>query len=396
MVILFEDLNDDFTYNSYDKRLGSITVNGIGAGETKLYQINLDDTISFPNRTLFSFIDATEQIDEMDDWNNVGSSGTVCDNYIIPSFVVEIDDSGEVGKWGHVDSLTAGLSAFRDSTIFCYISDLNGDSLIDEDDTLCIVYTYNNRLYAINALTHDSLFPSIFAGPSAVTKIRVDDFTNDGIPEIIIGNSLYKNDGELIHDFQVFSSIPVPHVILSALDLNRDGIRDTVIWDEIDSCTLVRSGRDSTLLFVYPVNKWNGPVDPVTTTVLCDNHHRTYNCYDVNVSFPRYSVTFSDTVDLTVRVANAGAARVDGVLVEMFADTLVKDSSIVDGIADLPSDLILIGNGNTGGLESNNYVDFRLHAVLPDSTKRVWFRVDGNNKYLECNEADNGLNIGVR
>lgn len=396
VVILFEDLNDDFTYNSYDKRLGSITVNGIGAGETKLYQINLDDTISFPNRTLFSFIDATEQIDEMDDWNNVGSSGTVCDNYIIPSFVVEIDDSGEVGKWGHVDSLTAGLPAFRDSTIFCYISDLNGDSLIDEDDTLCIVYTYNNRLYAINALTHDSLFPSIFAGPSAETKIRVDDFTNDGIPEIIIGNSLYKNDGELIHDFQVFSSIPVPHVILSALDLNRDGIRDTVIWDEIDSCTLVRSGRDSTLLFVYPVNKWNGPVDPVTTTVLCDNHHGTYNCYDVNVSFPRYSVTFSDTVDLTVRVANAGAARVDGVLVEMFADTLDRDSSIVDGIADLPSDLILIGNGNTGGLESNNYVDFRLHAVLPDSTKRVWFRVDGNNKYFECNERDNGLNIGVR
>ncbi len=396
VVILFEDRNGDFTYNSYDKRLGSITVNSIRAGEFKLYQINLDDTISFPNRTLFSFIDATDQIAEMDDWNNVGSSGTTCENYQRPVFVEKIDDSLNVGRWGHVDSLTSGLPSTIDSTIFCYIKDFNGDSLIDEDDTLDIVYTYNNRLYAVNALTHDSLFPSIFVGPSAVAKIRVDDFTNDGIPEIVIGNSLYKNNGELIHDFQVLSPVLVSHDILSALDLNRDGIRDTILWDEIDSCTLVRSGRDSTLLFVYPVSKWSGPIDPVTTPVLCDIHQGTYHCYNVNVSFPRYSVTLNDTVDLTVRVANAGTARVDGVLVEMFADTLERDSSLVDGIAELPSDLILIGNAKTGVLECNTYVDIRLHAVLPDSTKRLWFRVDGNNKYFECNERDNGLNIGVR
>ncbi|HEX3020384.1 MAG TPA: LamG-like jellyroll fold domain-containing protein [Chitinispirillaceae bacterium] len=396
VVILFEDRNGDFTYNSYDKRLGSITVNNIRAGESKLYQIDLDDTISFPNRTLFSFIDATDQIAEMDDWNNVGSSGTTCENYLRPVFVEKIDDSLNVGRWGHVDSLTSGLPSTRDSTIFCYIKDFNGDSLIDEDDTLDIVYTYNNRLYAVNALTHDSLFPSIFAGPSAVAKIRVDDFTNDGIPEIIAGNSLYGNDGSLIHDFSVYSTTPVPPVTLLSLDFDRDGERDTIIFDVADSCTLIRSGRDSTLLFVYPMSNWSGGVDPFTKQVLCDIHQGTYNCYDVNVSFPRFSVTLSDTVDLTVRVANAGAAGVNGVLVEMFADTLIRDSSLVDGIADLPLDLILIGEGRTGKLVSNAFMDFLLHAVLPDNTKRIWFRVDGENRYLECNERDNGLNIEVK
>jgi hypothetical protein len=99
---------------------------------------------------------------------------------------------------------------------------------------------------------------------------------------------------------------------------------------------------------------------------------------------------------LTVRVANAGAAGVNGVLVEILADTLIRDSSLIDGIAELPSDLILIGFGRTGKLGSNEYMDFQFNAVLPDDTKRVWFRVDGENRYLECNERDNGLNIKVR
>jgi hypothetical protein len=347
VVILYEDINGDYQYTRYiDKRLGSISVNGIEANEIKVYQIDLDNALSFPNRALYSFIDATDQIQEHNERNNVKSSGTTCEGYSIPEYVQQIDSSRTAGMWGNADSLLAGLTAIRDTTIFCYLKDFNGDTHIDEEDTLCIVYTHNYRLYAVNAITHDSLFTSIFVGPAAVTAVRIDDFTNDGIPEIIAGTALYSNEGTLIQDFTAFfTSVPVT---LSSFDINKDGEGDLIGHDIVDSCVTIRSGRDSSLLFVSPISRWTGAVVPVTVPVLADAYKGDYHCFDVNVSFPRYSVTSSDTVDLTIRVANAGAYLVNNTKLEFYADTVTRDSSLVDGFADLPADVIKIGEKTTG------------------------------------------------
>ena len=261
---------------------------------------------------------------------------------------------------------------------------------------MCILYTYNNRLYAVNGITHDSLCTSLFAGPDAVAKIRVDDFDDDGKPEIVAGNLLYTNEGVLLHNFSVYTSIPGIPAVLSEFDFNRDGESDLIIPDSIDSCITVRSGSDSTLLFVSPLSNWHGSVDPVTVSVLADIHRATWYCSDVNVSFPRFSATMSDTVDLTIRVANAGAATVRGVKVEVFADTLDRDSSHHDGIAQLPPDVTCIGQSRTGTLGSDVFMDFQIQAVLSDNVKRVWFRVDGENRYHECREKDNTIGITIR
>lgn len=122
--------------------------------------------------------------------------------------------TARLGDWGVDTALTMGLPEFRDTTVFCYLKDFNGDSVIDEDDTLCIVYTYSNRLYAVNALTHDSLFPSIAVDALNGMKVRVDDFTGDNVPEIITGNAIYSNCGELVCDFDLLSQSPHPPVLL--------------------------------------------------------------------------------------------------------------------------------------------------------------------------------------
>ena len=397
VVLLFEDLNGDYHYNSNDRYLGSTTIEDIEPNEYAVYDIHIRGEISFPKRAIFAFVDADQYVTELDEWNNVRSSGTSCENVTVPQYFEEIDSTGMVGEWGSVDSLTDSLPAIRDTTVFCYIKDFNGDSLIDYNDTLCILYTNNYRLHAVNALTLDSLFTSIFVGPSAVNKIKVEDLTNDGIPEIIAGDVIYSNTGVMLWNGGSFTDVASRNFASSTrFDINKDGDPDSVEYNVSDSCVAVFSGRDSSLLYVNPFSRWTGMISGGTVGMLANVTEGVYHCYDVNISFPRYSVTATDTVDLTVRVANAGAYQVNGVKLEIFADTVDRDSSIVDGIAELPSGVTFIGESRTLALNSDSYVDMQGQAVIPGNVKRIWFRINGDRKYFECNEKDGVLNMRIR
>lgn len=397
VVLLFEDLNGDYHYNSNDRYLGSTTIENIEPNEYAVYDIHIRGEISFPKRAIFAFVDADQYVTELDEWNNVRSSGTSCENVTVPQYFEEIDSTGMMGEWGSVDSLTDSLPAIRDTTVFCYIKDFNGDSLIDYNDTLCILYTNNYRLHAVNALTLDSLLTSIFVGPSAVNKIKVEDLTNDGIPEIIAGDVIYSNTGVMLWNGGSFTDVASRNFASSTrFDINKDGDPDSVEYNVSDSCVAVFSGRDSSLLYVNPFSRWTGMISGGTVGMLANVTEGVYHCYDVNISFPRYSVTATDTVDLTVRVANAGAYQVNGVKLEIFADTVDRDSSIVDGIAELPSGVTFIGESRTLALNSDSYVDMQGQAVIPGNVKRIWFRINGDRKYFECNEKDGVLNMRIR
>ena len=108
-------------------------------------------------------------------------------------------------------------------------------------------------------------------------------------------------------------------------------------------------------------------------------------------------MTGGDSVDVTIRVANSGGAVFgSGVLVSVYADTIVRDSSVVDGpMARLPDSLILAGETTSGPLEADRYEDVMFTITLPMETKRLWFVVDGVNRYFECNEKDNVLTLGL-
>lgn len=122
-----------------------------------------------------------------------------------------------------------------------------------------------------------------------------------------------------------------------------------------------------------------------------------YHCYDLNASFPRYSVVSGDTVDLTIRLASAGANAIRGVLVEVYADTSNRDSNFVDGqIVRLPEGVVKAGERVISEeLRSQDYRDIRFEVLLPNGTKRVWFVVDGVNRYFECIELDNLLRFDL-
>lgn len=379
-VILFEDNNGDYQFSStVDTYLGRAYVDGIGPNEYKVYEIPLEDNQAFPNRTMFAFVDANQWVRELDEWNNIKSSGTTCDGFERELHTVTSSDTGVM------------LPEFRDTAVYCHLMDTDGDSSINYSDSLCVVYTYDNRLYAVNSVTQDTLFPSVEIDPLVGMKVKVEDFTGDGVPEIISGNKVFSNMGELLFDFTTFSTSVSTHAD-TGFDFNRDGERDSVAF--VDSCVTVWSGHDSTLLYVNPFSRWTGGQNAVTTDVLADIKEESFYCYDFNVSFPRYSAVQSDTADLTIRIGNAGAAPSNdrGVKVAVFADTAtVFDTSATS----IPSSALMIGEKRSGKLLSGQYEDLKFTAALPAETKRIWFRSDAENYYFECNERDGVVYFGV-
>ncbi|NLE02342.1 MAG: hypothetical protein GX640_20960 [Fibrobacter sp.] len=389
VIVLFEDLNNDFQFSSsIDRYLGRTYIESLEGNEYAVYEITIKGEMSFPHQAIFAFVDADRWVDEIDEWNNVISSGNSCRNYSAEDFTENVNQTtGNAGVWGNAASLTTGLPQLMDTMVFCYLKDFNRDSLTNDQDTLCIIYTYNNRLHAVNAVTHDSLFNSLYIHPLTGIKIRIDDFNGDGKPEIVTGDALYTSNGTLLYDFSTISS--QSHInIAKSYDFNKDGNRDSIGYDHYDSCVTVWSGYDTSLIYVYPFNKWTGKVWGNTVGLLTDIKEESYRSYDINCSFPRYSLSGQgDSVDITVRVANAGASAVKDIGVEMYCDTISRSVDFTSDV--LPQNLIKIGDSKTGKIKTGIFEDIRVQTVLPVNTKAIWFRIDGENRYFECNEKDN-------
>jgi hypothetical protein len=380
IIVLFEDLNGDYLYTrNEDRRIGSAVVQGIDSNQVKTYLVSVKGNLSFPNRAICSFVDADNWIVESDEWNNVTTSGTSCEDYTRPVFVCT--DTTAAGY----ASTRARVPAFADTVIYCYLTDSNNDSVINSEDSLYALFVYSNKLHALNAAT-DSLFSAINLNTLVPMDLVLDDLTGDNKPEIIAGNRLYSNTGTLLWDASIWlSGSPA---VAQSFDFNADGDRDFIIYTP-DTFVTIRSGRDSTLLYINPLSTWTGPTDGATGT-LAYIARGEYHCYDVNASFPRYSVVRGDTVDLTVRVANAGAYGVKNVTVTVYAD------SSNDTTNAQMSNWILLGDTTVNNpMGSQAFMDTRFTKVIPAGTKRIWFITDRVNKYFECNERDNLIWLSV-
>ncbi|HEX2957870.1 MAG TPA: hypothetical protein VHO70_13625 [Chitinispirillaceae bacterium] len=357
IIVLFEDLNGDFLYTrNDDRRIGSAVVQGVDSNQVKTYLVSVKGNLSFPNRAICAFVDADNWIVETDEWNNVATSGTSCENYVRPVFTC-IDTTA-----AGYDSTSVRVPAFADTAIICYLTDTNNDSLVNNDDSLYALFVYSNKLHAVNA-AGDSLFSAINLNALAPMDLILDDLTGDGIPEIIAGNRLYSNTGTQLWDASLWQSGSL--AVWQSLDLNRDGDKDTIICTP-DSFVTIRSGRDSTLLYINPLATWPGPTDGATGTlafIAIGEHH----CYDVNASFPRYSIVSGDTVDLTVRVANAGAYSVKNITVTVYADTSNDTSSARAREGTKVGEVVI-----TRQIQSQAFEDVRFTTTMPASTKRFW------------------------
>ncbi|MDG5816200.1 choice-of-anchor Q domain-containing protein [Chitinispirillales bacterium ANBcel5] len=391
-VVLFEDMDGDYRYNRFvDRYIGRIVVDGLEPNQSRLYQIDIDSNLTYPNRVLFAFLDEYDQIEEFDKSNNIIYTGTTCEGYSQPVYTE--DDVFDR------ETIEANLPQFRDTTLFAYLRDTDGDGFIDSNDSLAVVYTSDFKLHAVMAYTNEPLFNPFYVDMSSVTNLRVDDFTGTGVPEILIGSKIYTPKGDKVIDL----SDTVPPADLHSLpsfDFNRDGEADPIIYDQ--GFVMVRSGRDNTLLYVHPFNSWTGEQDMVTVGVAADIVRGAYRCYDLNVSYPRLSPINEDSTEVTVRIANPGASTIErGIDLTVYADGVVEDSltSAVDEVTgrrddwnERRKDPSVVSVGElfiTSDFHPGDFEDVTLKVRVPEGAQRLWFVIDGRNVYFEVNEEDN-------
>jgi len=369
-IVLFEDMNGDYAFDyDDDKYLGRAYVKGIEGNEFLIYEIDLQEKLSFPERTIMAFVDADRWVEEINERNNVIAAGTTCEGYEPPAFNAD-------WNWRSDEKMSAAISEYA-QVAPCYLVDTDGDSVVNDNDSLYLVYIDEYRLHAINTITGDSLFGSFYIDSRESDVLLIDDITGDNIPEIIVGNTIYSNKGELVWDL-TRREIPA---LVSTIDINRDGTRDSVTL--IDSCITIWSGHDNALLYVYPFNRWTGQQHQVTTGVLAKAAKGWHSCYDISISYPRIEQGNDGGVSVTVRVGNAGSAPIDsGVTVECYQRK-------TDG------ERLVLGKVQTRTkLTSGNYEDVTLRLMpVPETGTELKCIVDSENRYFECDERNNMVKI---
>ena len=151
----------------------------------------------------------------------------------------------------------------------------------------------------------------------------------------------------------------------------------------VDSCVVVYSGVDTTVLFVWPLNEWTGPQHGVTVGVLAQIQAAPPRCYDVNVSFPRYAAVAGDSAELIVRVGNAGAAAVpENLAVAVYH--IAPDSTLSP-----------LGEMFTSTrLQPGRYEDISIRAAVPPAPGTgLRYEVDARNRHFEMREFNNSVEM---
>ena len=370
-VLLFEDRDNDFDYTAWhDTPLGSAVVRGIDAHEFLVYEIPLKHDLSFPGNVIFAFVDKANAIPELDELNNVTASGTGCEEW---------EPAGFVSDWDWTtDTVLADMVPLDAEPVPAWIEDNNGDSVITDQDTLCLVYVSGSRVHALNTLSYDSVFSPFYINGLENTGLLVEDLDADGKPEITVGSVVYSNRGDTVWDATRRVSPPPG---LPSLDFNADRMADGIAL--VDSCVVVYSGTDSSLLFVRPFNEWTGPQHGSTVDVLAHIAAAAPQCCDVNVSFPRYAAVAGDSAELIVRIGNAGASAVP------------RDLAVAVHHVAADSSLTLLGEIVTSTrLLPGHYEDVSMRAAVPPTPGTgVRYQVDARNRHFEMREYNNSVEM---
>lgn len=375
VVVLFEDRDQDYLYNDqYDTYLGRAIVRGIESHEYKVYQIEIDGTLEYPERALFAFIDESDWVDEFNEINNIVSSQNICNSYEKTIYSAE-------SSWFEDSSIIQVIPQDVDSVIPCYLQDTNGDSIVDENDDVALLFISNFKVNAINESSFDTLFPPFQIDGNDNIDILVTDITGNGRPEIVVGSVIYNNNGTEIWDARD-TLLPTVN-----LDINRDNRVDSV--SRIDSFTVIYSGVDNALLYVSPFNSWTGIQGELTRGVLAQVVDQDDNCYDVSLSYMRSEIFATDSlgndsVNVTVRLANAANGKIDKSLEIELYEVINDTTETLIGTKTSSEDLF-----------SDQWIDITFVVVTKNFDEKVYRLVaDRKNCWFEANEDNNEIENG--
>ncbi len=221
-VLLFEDQNNDGAYQSgVDKALGARAFNGnIASSGAASLDVPVSGIVTFRDNLIYAFVDSASQIPELDETNNIGSSGAESLYQPAPG------DFEPKIEWEWTTPIQQGI---LHTPMVVPLIDTNNDGLINERDVPAVVAVPEgaNSPLAVRGDTGAPIIAQTSGNRSLIAATHppaVGDIDGDGRPEIVASNNTtlycFNNDGSL-----KWSATP-PVLRLSGIsiaDLDGDG-----------------------------------------------------------------------------------------------------------------------------------------------------------------------------
>ena len=238
-IIIFEDLNDNHIFDmEYDNVFGTVSADGLEVNEQKTLSLSISGTVLFRGNAILAFADSVNDVAEINEKNNYGSSVDLCIG-LKPKF--EFDP---VLKWSWKNP--EYLSGYSGVVTMPVVADLNSDGrteivinsgmywnypgfiriidgmtglLLNTIEGFSVHYNIDmtvadidmDGMMEIMAIDHTGSFFMAFEHdgtlkwkseniPNSNTgRISVADMDTDGVPEIVIGAVIYNNSGKIKH-----------------------------------------------------------------------------------------------------------------------------------------------------------------------------------------------------
>jgi hypothetical protein len=183
-VAVFLDADGDGAFDdSVDEVGGRSTFQGtIDAGASALVIVPASLSVSFREEPLLALVDASRQVDETDETNNIASSAASS------RYAGSLERMLPVVEWTHVDP---GRGFVTTPPVVAGLDDDNGDGRIDERDVPEVIYIAHGIgpgiLHAVRGDTGEVLWSWPPEGPLLAPKPpAVADLDGDGVPEVLV------------------------------------------------------------------------------------------------------------------------------------------------------------------------------------------------------------------
>lgn len=233
-LVVFSDQNGNGQLDEdLDTVLGSALAGGLERGGASNIALAVAGTMRFAGDRIFAMADASRELPELDEENNVGDSSSACD---LEPTTGPLTPHLE-RHWPPADG-TIYRPASKDSIstpLVLHLTDDNGDGLYDEHDVPDLVFVTSDLTYllepqvVLRAIRGDTLTPifdvdGVFPHPTApallsLSGLAAGDIDHDGKPEILSSTFgpaavnyvyAYEHTGALKWVSQPFHTHPSP------------------------------------------------------------------------------------------------------------------------------------------------------------------------------------------